>query len=118
MTCAEFSRFYSDFRDGNDPALAASMRWHATHCATCAQHARTMLISSDVAARCATHTVGHGQEVRPGIAGVLVVAAYATDIGEGGELELHLRSSKKVLPIRIWVPKVIVVGWVIRWLLT
>ena len=53
MTCAEFSRFYSDFRDGNDPALAASTRWHATHCATCAQHARTMLISSDVAARCA-----------------------------------------------------------------
>ena len=81
-------------------------------------HLRDRHRAGHIATRCATHAIGHSQQMWPGIAGVLVVAAYATDIGEGGELELHLRSSKKVLPIRIWVPKVIVVGWVIRWLLT
>ena len=66
-----------------------------------ATHLRDRGRAGDVAARCTTHAVGHGQQVRPGIAGVLVVASYATNIGEGGEKELHLRSSKKVLPIRI-----------------
>ena len=31
-----------------------------------------------------------------------------------GEVELHFLSSRIVLPMRIWVPSVIVVGWVIR----
>jgi hypothetical protein len=44
MNCAEFSRYYTDFRDGNDPDLAARMRAHVEGCRRCGTHHRALLI--------------------------------------------------------------------------
>ncbi len=70
----------------------------------------------EVAPGGATHAVAHGEEPGTGIAGVLVVLAYAPDVGDRGVLqsERHLRSSRRVLPMRTWVPSASVVGWVMR----
>jgi hypothetical protein len=70
----------------------------------------------DIAAGRATHAVADAQQPRPGVTGVLVVLADPADIGDRRvvEAEAHLRSSRIVLPIRTWVPRVMVVGWVMR----
>ncbi len=85
--------------------------------------------AGDVAAGGAADPVGDHEQVRAGVPGVLVVAADPADVGERGEAQgqdilvclrvaAHLRSSRMDLPIRIWVPSVIEVGWVIRLLPT
>ena len=60
--------------------------------------------------------VADRQQPRPGVPGVLVVLADPPDVGDRGVLqsERHLRSSRRVLPMRTWVPSVSVVGWVMR----
>ena len=88
----------------------------------------------DVAAGRAADAVADGEQPRAGVAGVLVVLADATDVGDRGVVEAQARqrrspgrlfgrlvghpgyflSSRIVLPMRTWVPRVIVVGWVIR----
>ena len=71
----------------------------------------------DVAAGRAADAVAHGDQVRADVPGVLVVLADATHVGDRGEVEVHrlyFLSSRIVLPMRTWVPRVIVVGWVIR----
>lgn len=47
MTCAEFARYYTDFRDGNDADLAARMRAHVEGCRRCGTHHRALLIGVD-----------------------------------------------------------------------
>ena len=70
----------------------------------------------EVAAGGAADAVADGEQPGPGVAGVLVVLAYAPDVGDRGVLqsERHFRSSRMVLPMRTWVPRASVVGWVIR----
>src|SRR6185503_19428906 len=70
----------------------------------------------EVAPGGAADTVAHGEQPGPGIAGVLVVLAYAPDVRDRGVLqsERHLRSSRRVLPMRTCVPSVSVVGCVMR----
>src|SRR3954451_1297313 len=69
-----------------------------------------------VTARGPTDPVADREEPGPGVPGVLVVLADATDVGDRGvlESECHFRSSRMVFPIRTWVPRARVVGWVIR----
>ena len=70
----------------------------------------------EVAAGGAADAVADGEQPGSGVAGVLVVLAYAPDVGDRGVLqsERHFRSSRMVLPMRTWVPRARVVGWVIR----
>ena len=74
--------------------------------------------AGDVAARGAADAVADGEQPRTGVPGVLVVLADPPDVGDRGVVEpeeaAHLRSSRIVLPMRTWVPIVIVVGWVMR----
>lgn len=42
MTCAEFRRLYSVYRDGHDPALAAAMDDHLEICAACTEFDRVI----------------------------------------------------------------------------
>jgi anti-sigma factor RsiW len=42
MTCAEFRRWYSAYRDGTDPALAAEMDDHMEVCPACAKYDRAV----------------------------------------------------------------------------
>ncbi len=44
MTCTDFSRYYTDFRDGSDPDVAARMRAHVEGCRSCATHHRALLV--------------------------------------------------------------------------
>jgi hypothetical protein len=48
MNCREFGRYYTDFRDGNDPELARRMRDHVNTCSHCQPHHRAMQIGIDV----------------------------------------------------------------------
>ena len=63
--------------------------------------------AGDVAAGVAAHAVGHHEQVRPGIPGVLVVRADQPDVGAGGVVDAKgiviaptCRSSMTVLPMR------------------
>ena len=64
----------------------------------------------------AADAVADREQPGAGVPGVLVVLAYAPDVGDRGvvESERHFRSSRMVLPMRTWVPRASVVGWVIR----
>ena len=66
----------------------------------------------DVAARRAADPVADGEQVGAGVAGVLVVLADPADVGDRAVVELHFLSSRIVLPMRTWVPRVMVVGLV------
>ena len=70
----------------------------------------------EVTAGRAPDAVADREQPGSGVAGVLVVLAYAPDVRDRGVLqsERHFRSSRMVLPIRTWVPRASVVGWVIR----
>src|SRR3546814_306578 len=91
--------------------------------------------AGDVTARGAADAVADRQQPRTGVPAVLVVLADAPDVGEGGEVEeqarvllrvsagrrrcvgvghRHFLSSRTVFPIRTWVPRASVVGWLIR----
>lgn len=48
MNCREFGRYYSDFRDGNDPELAHRMREHAESCRHCRSHDRVLQIGVEM----------------------------------------------------------------------
>ena len=80
------------------------------------RHSRSKITRSRPA-----HAVGHHQQVRAGVAGVLVVLAYQADLGMGDETqpERHQGSSFMIVfPMRIVSARLIVVGAVIRWPLT
>ena len=71
----------------------------------------------DVTAGGAADAVADGEQPRSGVPGVLVVLADPADVGDRGVVEAHaghFLSSRMVLPMRTWVPRVMVVGWVIR----
>ena len=74
----------------------------------------------DVAAGRAADAVADGEQPRAGVPGVLVVLAdparrrRSRRSGGGTSSGGYFRSSRIVLPIRTWVPRVRVVGWVIR----
>lgn len=48
MNCREFGRYYSDFRDGNDPELAHRMREHSSACRQCRSHDRALQIGVEL----------------------------------------------------------------------
>jgi len=48
MNCREFGRYYTDFRDGNDPELARRMREHVFECPHCRTHNRAMQIGIEM----------------------------------------------------------------------
>ena len=86
----------------------------------------------DVAAGGPADAVADGEQPGAGVPGVLVVLAHPADVGDGGVVQTQRRrgrgcrlrcvghtvgyflSSRIVLPMRTWVPMVIVVGWLIR----
>ena len=71
----------------------------------------------DVSAGRPADAVGDHEQVGSDVPGVLVVLADATHVGDRGVVKPHrvyFLSSRIVLPMRTWVPRVIVVGWVIR----
>ena len=70
--------------------------------------------AGDVAARGATDTVGDHEQVGSGVPGVLVVAPNPADVGKRCVAQLHLRSSRIVFPMRIWVPSWMAVAWEMR----
>lgn len=72
MNCREFGRYYTDFRDGNDPELARRMREHVFECPPCRTHHRAMQIGIEVLQRCEIepsdglrHALGARFNVRP-----------------------------------------------------
>ena len=74
--------------------------------------------TGDVAAGRATDPVGDHEQVGSGVPGVLVVASYPPDVRKCGVAQLHLRSSRIVLPMRTWVPSWMAVAWEMRLLPT
>ena len=63
---------------------------------------------SDVPAGRAAHAVGDEQQVRPRVAGVLVIGASEANVGASGVMpceERHWVSSNVVAPIRTWSPR-------------
>ena len=78
----------------------------------------------DVAAGGSAHAVADREQPGSGVPGVLVVLADPADVGDRGVVEAERQSGRPVLATsaargsscrsRTWVPRVRVVGWVIR----